>query len=233
METLPAPPGLATGQTSPQGGSGGAALGGPKKPTPAVMRWICPRRSGPKWQDNQWNRPIPRTQMTTDTRRLMRLGAVASKERSVKRLPVSIAKLPKRDLSRVRQRVGQRIWRALRGLEPYEGKLSSTVLRGAWTGNRPRLPGGSRPVRGGGRSGRQPVRGQRLACLGRRPGSAVSTKTPVNSKEEGPSTSRPLTGVRLRLAKSGRRLELKLYLALAPSRHVSALRNLMLVLSMV
>ena len=28
-------PGLATGQTSPQGGSGGAALGGPKKPTPA------------------------------------------------------------------------------------------------------------------------------------------------------------------------------------------------------
>ena len=27
-------------------------------------------------------------------------------------------------------------------LEPYEGKLSRTVLRGAWTGNRPRLPGG-------------------------------------------------------------------------------------------
>ena len=71
------------------------------------------------------------------------------------------------------------------------------------------------------------------ACLGRRPGSAVSTKTPVNSKGEGPSTVRPLTGVRLRLAKSGRRLEFKLYLALAPSRHVSALRNLMLVLSTV
>ena len=96
-----------------------------------------------------------------------------------------------------------------------------------------RLRRGSRPVRGGGRSGRQPVRGQRLACLGRRPGSAVSTKTPVNSKGEGPSTVRPLTGARLRLAKSGRRLEFKLYLALAPSRHVSALRNLMLVLSTV
>ena len=95
------------------------------------------------------------------------------------------------------------------------------------------LQGGSRPVRGGGRSGRQPVRGQRLACLGRRPGSAVSTKTPANGKGEGPSTVRPLTGARLRLAKSGRRLEFKLYLALAPSRHVSALRNLMLVLSTV
>jgi len=36
METLPTPPGFATGQTLPQGGSGGAALGGPKKPRPAV-----------------------------------------------------------------------------------------------------------------------------------------------------------------------------------------------------
>jgi hypothetical protein len=61
----------------------------------------------------------------------------------------------------------------------------------------------------------------------------VSTKTPANGKGEGPSTVRPLTGAPLRLAKSGRRLEFKLYLALAPSRHVSALRNLMLVLSMV
>ena len=88
-------------------------MGGPKKPTPAVMRWICPRRSGLKWQDNQWNRPIPRKQMTTDARRLMRPGAVAAKEHSVKRLPVSIAKLSDLDWSRVRQRVGQRIWRAL------------------------------------------------------------------------------------------------------------------------
>ena len=57
------------------------------------------------------------------------------------------------------------------------------------------------------------------ACLGRRPGLTVSTKTPANGKAESPSTVRPLTGARLCLAKSGRRLEFKLYLALAPSRH--------------
>ena len=94
METLLTPPGIATGQTSPQGGSGSAALGGPKKPTPAVMRWIRPRRSGLKWQDNQWNRPIPRKQMTTDACRLMRPGAVTSTEHSVARLLVGTTKLP-------------------------------------------------------------------------------------------------------------------------------------------
>jgi hypothetical protein len=30
---------------------------------------------------------------------------------------------------------------AFEGLEPYEGKLSRTVLRGAWAGNGPGLPG--------------------------------------------------------------------------------------------
>ena len=109
----------------------------------------------------------------------------------------------------------------LQSLQRYYGECPASIRRV------------SRPVRGGGRSGRQPVRGQRLACLGRRLGSAVSTKTPAKSKGESPSTVRPLTGVRLRLAKSGRRWEFKLYLALTPSRHVSALRNLMLVLSMV
>jgi len=34
----------------------GAALGGPKKPRPAVMRWICPRRSGLNWQERMRNR---------------------------------------------------------------------------------------------------------------------------------------------------------------------------------
>src|SRR5205809_2181160 len=77
METLPAPPGLATGQTSLQGGSGGAALGCPKKLTPAVMRWIGPRRSGLNWQESMRNRYQLRKQMTTDARRLMRLRAVA------------------------------------------------------------------------------------------------------------------------------------------------------------
>src|SRR5436309_4903613 len=31
---------------------GGAVLGRPKKPKPAVMRWICPRRSGQSWQES-------------------------------------------------------------------------------------------------------------------------------------------------------------------------------------
>src|SRR3954470_1802487 len=66
METLPAPPALATGQTSPQGGSGGAVLGGPKKPRPAVMRWICPRRSGQSWQENLQNHRNRKQQMTVE-----------------------------------------------------------------------------------------------------------------------------------------------------------------------
>ena len=74
METLPAPPGLATGQTSPQGGSGGAALGGPKKLRPVVMRRICPRRSGPNWQESMRNRWYRGKQMTADAGRLMRPG---------------------------------------------------------------------------------------------------------------------------------------------------------------
>src|SRR5207247_10747308 len=78
METLPAPPGLATGQASPPGGSGGAALGRPKKLTPAVMRWIGPRRYGLNWQESMRNRYQLRKQMTTDARRLMRLRSVAT-----------------------------------------------------------------------------------------------------------------------------------------------------------
>ena len=77
METLLTPSGLVTGQTSPQGGSGGAALGRPKKPRPAVMRWIGPRRSGPKWQERLWNRSHREKQMTADACRLMRPGVAA------------------------------------------------------------------------------------------------------------------------------------------------------------
>ena len=92
METLPAPPGLATGQTSPQGGSGGAALGRPKKLMPAVMRWICPRRSGLNWQESMRNRYQLRKQMTTDARRLMRLRAVAQGSNRAFRLHSNKAK---------------------------------------------------------------------------------------------------------------------------------------------
>src|SRR5439155_22034120 len=69
METLLAPSRLATGQTSPQGRSAGAALGRPKKLMPAVMRWIGPRRSGLNWQESMRNRYQLRKQMTTDGRR--------------------------------------------------------------------------------------------------------------------------------------------------------------------
>src|ERR1035437_9092475 len=89
MVTLLAPPG-STGQTSPQGGSGGAALGGPKKLRPVVMRRIGPRRSGPKWQERAWNRLHREKQMTTNARWLMRLGA------GTHRSPVSTATHPYR-----------------------------------------------------------------------------------------------------------------------------------------
>ena len=56
----------ATGLTSPQGGSGGAVLGRPKKPKPAVMRWICPRRSGQSWQENLQNHQNRKQQMTVE-----------------------------------------------------------------------------------------------------------------------------------------------------------------------
>ncbi len=69
---------LATGQTSPQGGSGGAALGRPKKPTPAVTRWIRPRRSSLKWQESRRNRNSKSgKQMTTGACRSMRPEAGA------------------------------------------------------------------------------------------------------------------------------------------------------------
>src|SRR3974377_1933472 len=55
MEKLATRPDLAPGQTSPQGGSRAPAVGRPKKPMPAVMRWIRPRRSGQSWQEKLQN----------------------------------------------------------------------------------------------------------------------------------------------------------------------------------
>ena len=92
METLLAPSRLATGQTSPQGRSAGAALGRPKKLMPAVMRWIGPRRSGLNWQESMRNRYQLRKQMTTDARRLMRLRAVAQGSNRAFRLHSNKAK---------------------------------------------------------------------------------------------------------------------------------------------
>src|SRR4051794_24356368 len=110
METLPAPPGLATGQTSPQGGSGGAVLGGPKKPRPAVMRWICPRRSGQSWQENLQNHRNRKQQMTveqsTDALSLRKefdgCECVLPRQQSVGCRPVPTRALGRKGLSRMK-----------------------------------------------------------------------------------------------------------------------------------
>ena len=65
--------------------------------------------------------------------------------------------------------------RSLAGHSPDTRRSTLDPDRGYYGEAPASVRGGSRPVRGCGRSGRQPVRGQRLACLGRRPGSAVST----------------------------------------------------------
>jgi hypothetical protein len=65
------------GRPHRKAGQGAAALGGPKKPRPAVMRWISPRRSGPNWQERRRNRTHRGKQMTADARWLMRPGAAA------------------------------------------------------------------------------------------------------------------------------------------------------------
>src|ERR1035441_5832822 len=92
MEKLLASPGLATGQTLPQGGSGGTALGRPKKLRPVVTHGISPRRSGLKWQESTSNRGSLRKQMTTDARRLMRLKAVAQRSTASWRLGAGTVK---------------------------------------------------------------------------------------------------------------------------------------------
>ena len=60
-------------------------------------------------------------QMTTDARRLMRPGAVTSKEHGTERLPVSIAKWLGLDLSSVEPRVGQNKGRPYEGLSRMRG----------------------------------------------------------------------------------------------------------------
>jgi len=93
-----------------------------KSQSPRVMRGICPRRSGRTWQERLWNRFNREKQMTSDARRscvpeLSPLGAQPNTAQ------FSIAKQP----------VGLRvlyIWGRLVWLEPCEGKLSCTVLRG-------------------------------------------------------------------------------------------------------
>ena len=112
------------------------------------MRWICPRRSGPKWPETPWNRP--QLGKANDDRRpsvdapqgcdfkgaqLRAATDQYGQEVRVRAIERGTAGRPK---------AGP----ALGGREPYEGKLSRTVLRGARAGNRPRLPSGSRVATG-------------------------------------------------------------------------------------
>src|SRR6266851_9080303 len=93
MERLLTPaPGLATGQTSPQGGSGAQHWEDRKSQGQRVTRWICPRRSGLKWREHMWNRYVLRKQMTTDASRLMRLSTAVPWSGSAFRQHSSIAK---------------------------------------------------------------------------------------------------------------------------------------------
>jgi hypothetical protein len=119
-------------------------LGGPKKPKPVVMRWIGPRRSGPKWQERMRNRNSKSgKQMTTDASRLMRPEASAPGGTALcgymSVLPSGFT-VVRGQLARwpVGQPASSIRWCwPYEGLSRNEGKLSSTVLRGGRAGNSP------------------------------------------------------------------------------------------------
>jgi hypothetical protein len=105
----------------------------------SVIERIRLRRSGLEWQESMWNRLNREKQMTGDFSRLVRPEA-ASKERSDNgHKPVlpngpgsSCCVLTMQALSRAVEH--SRTGMFLERLEPCEGKLSRTVLRGAWAG---------------------------------------------------------------------------------------------------
>ena len=104
-----------------------------------VMRRICPRRSGLEWQESLWNRLKPGN--ANDERR-QSLGASRScrpRERSVnghmRVLPSCLMQLGCEKMHRLYRATEHfTIEMFLTRLEPCEGKLSRTVLRGAWAG---------------------------------------------------------------------------------------------------
>jgi hypothetical protein len=98
-----------------------------------VTRRIGPRRSGRTWQERMWNRLNREEQMTSAACRLVRPEAAAQWSPAHNR---HVSVLPSGPLARGSSSSGG----ALVRLEPCEGKLSRTVLRGARARNRPRLP---------------------------------------------------------------------------------------------
>jgi hypothetical protein len=80
METLLARP-VRAGQTLPQGGSGAAALRGPKKPTPVCNTPDMPTSVWSEMARSMRNRKLKSgKQMTTDASRLMRPEAGAPQD---------------------------------------------------------------------------------------------------------------------------------------------------------
>jgi hypothetical protein len=104
-----------------------------KSQSRGVTRRICPRRSGRTWQERMWNRLNREEQMTSNACRLVRPGAAAQGSPAHNGY---VSVLPSGPLARGSSSSGG----ALVRLEPCEGKLSCTVLRGARARNRPRLP---------------------------------------------------------------------------------------------
>jgi hypothetical protein len=94
-----------------------------KSQSSRVMRKISPRRSGRAWQESMWNRLNREEQMTSDACHLVRPGAVAQWS-AAQNGHVSV--LPSGPLGRGSSQPGG----AFARLEPCEGKLSRTVLRG-------------------------------------------------------------------------------------------------------
>src|ERR1035441_10498713 len=104
-----------------------------KSQSRCVTRRICPRRSGRTWQERMWNRLNREDQMTSDANRLVRPGAAAQWSPAHNG---HVSVLPSGPLAGGSSSSGG----ALVRLEPCEGKLSRTVLRGARARKRSRLP---------------------------------------------------------------------------------------------
>ena len=143
METLLAQPRLATGQTLPQGGSWTQHWEDRRSQGRRVMRRICPRRSGLSWQEHEQSYREERKATDGSTR--SRCVFRPTKELEIHQLggnpatgSTAASTYCQGNLPPHARYQAQRLER----LEPYEGKLSRTVLRGGRAGNSP-LPLGA------------------------------------------------------------------------------------------
>ena len=122
-----------------------------KSQSRCVMRRICPRRSGPTWRERLWNLFNWEEQMMSDAHRSVRPGVVAQWSTTQNG---HILLSPSGPDSQRGDRKTPCLFPgcgssppggAFVRLEPCEGKLSRTVLRGARGRNRSRLPDSTCP----------------------------------------------------------------------------------------